>query len=310
MKVSVLVMTYNHERFIERALDGALAQEVDFELEIIVSEDRSTDATREIVEAYARRHPTKFRLLLSERNLRTNEVVRRGIRAARGEYVALLDGDDYWTSPEKLRKQVRFLDDHPACAICFHNALVVREDGSREPWTWTPESQKEISTLDDLWKGNFIATCSTMFRNGLVPEIPDWYLPMFPITDWPLHILNAERGAVGYIDEVMSVYRHHEGGLYSSHDEARKQAETLRFYRAMNRNLGYRYARQIRAAAFDYFVEWADEYEARGNVARARECLRQALSVPPPAEPRSVRRVARLAKRLYAPGRLAAHAAQ
>ena len=310
MKVSVLVITYNHERFVERALDSALAQEVDFDYEILVSEDRSTDGTREIVEAYGRRYPQKIRLLLSEINLHSNEVVRRGVRAARGEYIALLDGDDYWTSPGKLQKQARYLDEHPECAICFHNALVVCEDGAREPWNWTPDGQKETSTLEDLWMGNFIATCSTMFRNGLVREIPDWYVPMFPITDWPLHLLNAEHGTIGYIGEVMGVYRYHAGGLYSTHSEARKQVETLRFYRTMNRNLGYRYAREVRNAVYTYLVEWAEEYESRGEVDRARECLRRCLLSRPPFAPRAARRLANLAMRLYRPRRLAARSAQ
>src|SRR5205814_891802 len=82
--------------------------------------------------------------------------------------VALLDGDDYWTSPQKLQRQVDFLDAHPECALCFHNALVVDEAHGRPPHRWTPDHQKEISTLDELWYGNFIATCSTMYRNGLV----------------------------------------------------------------------------------------------------------------------------------------------
>ena len=108
MKVSVLVMTYNHERFVAQALDSALMQEVAFDWEILVSEDCSTDRTREIVVEYARRHSDRIRLLLSERNVRSNYVVRRGIEAARGTYVALLDGDDFWTSPQPSGGLARF----------------------------------------------------------------------------------------------------------------------------------------------------------------------------------------------------------
>lgn len=276
--VSVLVMTYNHERFIAQALDSVLLQETDFQFEILVSEDASTDRTREIVLDYHRRHPDRIRLLLSEHNLRSNEVVARGLRAARGRYVALLDGDDYWTSSHKLARQVEFLERHPECSMCFHNALVVEEERGREGRYWTPEHQKELSTLEDIWAGNFIATCSAMYRNGVVPEVPAWYIPLFPITDWPLHILHAERGPIGYLDAAMGAYRYHPGGLYSGRGEWEKLETTARFYETMNRNLEGRHEQLIRRAAFRYFYEWAEEYERRGEAQRARACLRQSIA--------------------------------
>src|SRR4051794_38896574 len=113
-------MTYNHAPYIAQALESALAQTLSAPFEILVSEDCSTDGTREIVLRYADRDP-RIRLLLSHSNLRSNEVVARGLRAARGRYVALLDGDDYWTSPTKLQAQVEFLEARPGFSICFHD---------------------------------------------------------------------------------------------------------------------------------------------------------------------------------------------
>ena len=301
MKVSVLVMTYNHAAFIAEALRSALAQQVSFDYEIVVSEDASTDGTREIVRDFQRKHPDTIRLLLSERNIRTNEVVARGIRAARGRYIALLDGDDYWTSPHKLERQAEFLDTHPECAICFHNATVVHEDGRRAPWNWTPAHQKPISTLEDMWMGNFIATSSTMFRRGLFGEVPDWYDSFFPITDWPLHILNAEHGAIGYLAEVMSVYRFHAGGLYSSLSERQKLAATRDFYHRMNACLGFKYDPVVKMALSSYFFGWAEEYARRGDVAQARACLRACLGGRPVNDHVTLRALVRLSLRLYAP---------
>lgn len=300
MKVSVLIMTYNHERFIAQALDSALTQETSFDYEILVSEDCSTDRTREIVVAYHARYPDRIRLLLSEANVRSNEVVARGFRAARGRYLALLDGDDYWTSPYKLQKQADFLDRHPECALCFHNALVADEDGAQTPRPWTPAGQKPLSTIDDLWRGNFIATCSVMYRLGLVDPIPDWYEAYFPITDWPLHLLHAEHGPIGYIDEVMGVYRHHSGGLYSPLSEAQKLEKTAQFYAAINADLGYRYNRAIRAAYFRYFYEWAEAYEQRGDLANAWACLRRCLAGRPANLRAGFRQAGRMGLRLLA----------
>jgi glycosyltransferase involved in cell wall biosynthesis len=251
--------------------------------------------------AYQRRYPTRVRLLLSERNLRNNQIVARGIQAAQGRYVALLDGDDYWTSPDKLQKQVDFLDAHPDCAVCFHNATVVYEDGSRAPRHWTPVDQKPVATLEDIWLGNFIATCATMFRRGLWPELPSWYDALFPITDWPLHILNAEHGHLGYLNEVMGVYRYHSGGLYSPLSEARKLAETLQFYRVMNRNLHYKYDGLVNTAISKYFLEWAEAYAARGDLVRARACFRTCLGGRPLNRFISARRLLSTGCKVYAP---------
>lgn len=304
VKVTVLVMTYNHALFIEQALESALSQETDFRYEILISEDCSTDGTREKVIHYCETYPKRVRSLLSPRNIRSNAVVARGIRAAAGEYIALLDGDDYWTSARKLQKQADFLDRHQECSMCFHNAQVIHEDGDREPWNWTPEHQDEITTLDDIWMGNYIATCSTMFRRNRLGEVPEWYDALFPITDWPLHILNAQQGAIGYINEVLGVYRYHGGGLYSPHGEAEKQDKTLNFYRVMNANFHYQYNTLVGTAISKYFAEWAEEYQKRGDIASARRCFRRCLEGTPVNKYVSRSRLLRLGAKLYAPGLL------
>lgn len=280
-KVSVLVITYNHINFIAQALDSVLVQKVDFDYEILISEDYSTDGTRELVVNYQQRFPEKIRLILSEKNIRSNQVVARGIHAARGKYIALLDGDDYWTSPYKLQKQVDFLDKHPECSMCFHNVLAFYENSDQESWHWNSVKQKEFSTLEDIWKGNFIATCSTMFRRGLFGEVPSWYDDFFPITDWPLHILNAGHGLIGYIPEVMGAYRHHTGGLYSIFDETERLKKIFDFYKKINLSLEFRYDAVIRSALSNYFYEWAEEYEKRGNLQSAKKCFEICLSEKP-----------------------------
>lgn len=301
MKISVLVMTYNHAAFIRQALDSVLMQNVDAEFEVLISEDCSTDGTREIVQEYRERYPGTIRLLLSSQNLRTNAILARGLEAARGEYVALLDGDDYWLSPDKLARQTAFLDAHPECSMCFHNAAVIHHDESRQPWNWTPVDHPEISTLEDLWMGNFIATCSTMFRRGVSGPLPAWYNDFFPITDWPLHILNAERGFIGYINEVLGVYRYHEGGCYSPISQREKLSYTLTFYRRINACLNYRYDRQIRTAISKYFIEWADEFYKHGDYSAARACFRTCLTGRPLGHHISLKRMIRTAVRLHAP---------
>src|SRR6266851_2413988 len=155
MEVSVLVTTYNHEKYIAQALDSVLMQETNFEYEIIIAEDCSIDQTRSIVVDFQRRNPGKIRLLLPEEHLgygSGNGIFAQAFELARGEYVALLDGDDYWISPQKLQKQVEFLKVHPECVLCFHNALKIYEDGSRVPFAQMAVGQKQISALEDIWQ--------------------------------------------------------------------------------------------------------------------------------------------------------------
>ena len=139
MNVSVLIITYNHARVIADAIDSALGQVTSFPYEIVVSEDCSTDGTREIVEQYERRHPEHIHVLYSARNLGGTENFVDAYRVCRGEYVALLEGDDYWTSPSKLEKQVAFLSRRPECSMCVHPVTEVHEATGRSVSWMDPE---------------------------------------------------------------------------------------------------------------------------------------------------------------------------
>ncbi|HBR15088.1 MAG TPA: glycosyl transferase family 2 [Candidatus Omnitrophica bacterium] len=249
-KVSVKMVTYNHESFIAQAIESVLMQEVEFDYEIVIGEDSSTDGTRGIVLDYQKRYPDRVRLLLTDRNRGRRHNFLQTLKACRGKYVAMLDGDDYWTSPRKLQKQADFLDTHPGCAICFHNAVMIYENG-KAPRLYHREKLKQILKLEDLLYGNIMPTCATMFRNHLFDEFPGLFDPL-PFGDWPLQILNARHGDIGYLDEVMSVYRIHSGGLWSrggevSLEERIQQAKGIvAFYKAINQFLAYQYDRIIR----------------------------------------------------------------
>jgi glycosyltransferase involved in cell wall biosynthesis len=197
MKVSVLITTYNHEAYITNAIESALAQHTNFEYEIIIGEDHSTDRTREIVQDFNEKHSDKIRVLFSdpadsERDRafgppgKTNFV--GGVQACTGQYIALLDGDDYWTDVHKLQKQVDFLDTNPEFAIACHNVTMFYEDGSAEPANLLPPGHPKISTIEDLIFGNYISTCSLMFRRSLFPKLPDWFYTV-DIGDWALHLM-------------------------------------------------------------------------------------------------------------------------
>ena len=278
MKLSVCLITYNHGRFIAQALESALAQETNFEFEIVIGEDCSADHTRQILVEYQQRYPSKIRLMLPEKNLGANRNFARTLQACRGQYIALLEGDDYWTAPTKLQEQVDFLDSHEECAICFHAVRVFHEDGSVAPRLSPRFGHKKISTIEDLLGlGNFIPTCAAVFRNGLISEFPDWFYTL-RIADFSLHVLNAQYGKIGYINKVMGAYRIHSGGTFSAASTSGNAHEVVRTYDYLNSYLDYKHDRTIKAIQ-SYWM--AVDYYRKGKFTRAQACAAKRVWTPP-----------------------------
>lgn len=266
VKVSVVLLAYNQEKFIEQAINSILMQETNFNFEILIIEDYSTDNTRNIVIDYQKKYPDKIKLILSEKNNNDNKAWIDTIQNAKGTYVALLDGDDYWTSSKKLQTQADFLDSHPEISICFHNVEVYYNEANKSHPYYLPKPVYRISnypppltsTLKDLVPGNFIQTCSVMFRSGLFNSIPNWFID-FPIGDWPLHIMNAEHGDLGYIDEILGAYRVHTGGLWSMNMSISREIgyiEKLIFmYNTIDRHLNYQYRAEVKSSITPLYFE-------------------------------------------------------
>ena len=233
--VSVCIVTYNHKEYIVECLEGVLKQQTSFPFEIIIGEDESSDGTREICLEYAERYPELIRLFLRSRK---DNIAIDGrpsgrhnfletIKAPRGKYIAWLCGDDYWTDPEKLQLQVDVLENNPGIAVCFHGGQtqIIRPDSIS--FEKLPGA-KQVTTLNDLARGNYIYTSSGMFRNRETWDLPDWFR-WSPIADWPLHMYNAMTGDVYYIDRDMFVYRLHDKGIWSLTPIARRYERMLEF---------------------------------------------------------------------------------
>lgn len=243
MKVSVCVPTYNHENYIAQMLDGALMQQTSFDFEIVIGDDASTDNNPAIIASYAEKYPDKIRAFLhkenqgpsSPREFAGRNNVLQLVKACKGEYVAMCEGDDYWTDPLKLQKQANFLDKNPDFMVCHHNMLVTYEDGSPSHH-FNAHDQKLHSTiadiLDDHW---FFATASWMYRNRFLKhEFADWHAKA-AAGDWALMIQLAAHGDIGYLSEPMGVYRKHSAGLSNVH--ANTNATFLKNRREMFENV-------------------------------------------------------------------------
>lgn len=219
-KLSVICLTYNHAKFIRQALDGFVMQKTNFPFEVIVHDDASTDGTVEIIKEYEKKYPDIIKPIYQKENIwekgiDSKEYIYPKIK---GQYVALCEGDDYWTDPLKLQKQVDFLEENPDYSICFHPVVVHWED-NRAPDSFYP-TQKQISkiknfNLKTLLKQNFIQTNSVVYRWRFHNDNSDIIPPKILPGDWFLHLIHAQVGKIGFLPDVMATYRRHPNGIWT-----------------------------------------------------------------------------------------------
>jgi|SRR5690554_2145935 glycosyltransferase involved in cell wall biosynthesis len=206
--LSICCITYNHENYISQAIEGFLAQKTSFNFEIIIHDDASTDATASIVKKYEQEHPNLIKAIYQKENQYS-----QGIKPwpnfvfpiARGKYIALCEGDDYWTDPYKLQKQVDFLEANEKIILCYHN-FDTHPQGHRY------QIQKNYDhkfTFKDTLKIKQGATLSMVFRNMF--RYNSTFLELKG--DWALELFLLLHGQGYYLKEVMGVYRIHDKGV-------------------------------------------------------------------------------------------------
>jgi len=259
------MLAYNHELFIRQALESVLAQCVNFNYEIVVGEDKSTDGTRAILMDLYRRYPERIVPLLHDRNTGMMRNFQATLSSCRGQYLAIVEGDDYWTCENKLQRQVDFLDQHPDYAVCFHRAQVLDQTGAgRADVIPRPSFSAGPYTIEDLIAENLIATCTVMYRWDCVGPLPDWFLDL-KLGDWPLHILVAQSGKIMLMDEVMSVYRMHSGGMWTSGQGIAQKREMMRMMKSLDRHLNFQYTDAIRRTLAVLYLDMAIIERLKGN---------------------------------------------
>jgi glycosyltransferase involved in cell wall biosynthesis len=245
-KASVLVVTYNHERYVRQALDSVLGQDAGFTVEVVIADDGSTDSTV----ARIREHPAAadIRLLPSDRNLGMTRNYQRGFAACRGEYVAVLEGDDVWISPGKLRTSVGFLDRRRECPLCFHRLLLYDERTGCFTVRPPPEAtQRPYFAARDLARDNFIGNFSAcVYRRDAIRRL-DPALYGLDVSDWMFNIAMARQGCIGYVPEIMSVYRLHPGGTWSSQTPEEQWQHLVPLLHAYDEHLGFAFSAEFAA---------------------------------------------------------------
>lgn len=223
----VYMLTYNQESFIEQAVESVVNQRTNFNYKLVIGEDCSTDKTREICLALKAKYPHKIDLILNETNLGVINNTKNILSPPLGkgaDYIALIEGDDYWTDPLKLQKQVDFLKTNPDYSIVFHKVKEISPSGKQTNTILNSPDHEETYNLHDLAAGNFIHTASVVFRKNF-DELPSW-IGYSVVGDYPLHMLNAQYGLIKYLPEEMAVYRI-GNGIWSSQSRTYQLMNTM-----------------------------------------------------------------------------------
>lgn len=207
--VSISCITYNHKNYIADAIEGFLMQKTNFDFEIIIHDDASTDGTADIIREYQKKYSEIIKPILQ-----TENQYSKGIRISqtyihprvKGKYIAICEGDDYWTDPNKLQKQVDFMEEHPDCVFCFHAAEIMDVSNNTKVGLIRPYKKTFILSDKKLFfgGGHFAPTASILYLKSALDDPPSFYYDS-PIGDHALALLLFSRGKICYIDEIMSV---------------------------------------------------------------------------------------------------------
>ena len=219
VKLSVIFITYNHEKYVEKALRSVCEQETDFPFEVVVGEDCSTDSTREILKRVAAEYPDKVRLLFREKNFgRPTLNVYNTTMECRGEYLAYLEGDDYWTDEHKLQKQVTFLEEHPEYIACTHDCVMVDENGNEitdeqmlkigDLYRWSGKFTYDDYKHSGKWPGHYASVVSRNIYTEGRYDYTILYRAHDFVDDALILLFLLIQGDIYRMDEAMSAWRY------------------------------------------------------------------------------------------------------
>jgi glycosyltransferase involved in cell wall biosynthesis len=232
--VDVNIAVYNHAPYLRQTLDSVVSQQTTFPYRILVGDDCSTDGSTEILKEYESKYPDRIKVIYQPKNLGLNAEERNGIillKNSTAKYIALLDGDDYWSDPHKLQRQVDFLEANPDFSICFHRVYDLEEGKDLTLSKLNTGESPQDYTINDLASSSVMMhTLSVVFRNGFINGLPEGFAQS-PVGDYTMHMLNAAHGKIHYLPEPMGVYRKFVG-VWGTQAYASKQLnwyKTLRY---------------------------------------------------------------------------------
>jgi glycosyltransferase involved in cell wall biosynthesis len=244
-----------------------LMQKTDFPFEILVHDDASQDQSQSILQDYATRYPNIIRLITQRENQYSKGIkpwIRYVYPLCRGQYIAWCEGDDYWTSPYKLQRQVDCLRSNPEFFSCFHETMVVWEDGRSA--LHNNISEDRVFSYHDLTQSNFISSVSYLFRRQPGHPLPDW-IQTVKAGDYALFFHNALHGPIYYLKDCMAVYRKHAGGIWSRVPYDQMILEGVKVMMSIDQGCNYNYHQE--------FQQGVARRLSKGNATELKRLLNQ-----------------------------------
>jgi glycosyltransferase involved in cell wall biosynthesis len=242
MILSVVMITYCHEKFIRDSINSILMQKTSFKFELIISNDCSPDDTHNVISDIIASHPNSdiIKYTRHNKNLGLAKNTIWSLNQAKGKYVALCEGDDYWIDSEKLQRQVDFLEENADYSFCFHPVYIKNEtDNSFYSY---PIPSRNILIFRDILFKHYIPTCSLVFRNDSIPKpLPRWF-EKCKMCDIPLELFLADKGNAFYMHQKMGVYRFNQGGITQDKEHIKNGRKSYDFlYKSLRQHFGSKY---------------------------------------------------------------------
>lgn len=270
MKLSILLVTYNQEKFISECIDSIVMQILPFDYEIIVADDCSTDNTLLIIEKKIMDSGSNYRILKHDTNLGFVKNYEKGFSDCKGEYVAVIEGDDYWTSPSRITKHIDFLENHRECVMSFNRIINFNdEERSFAVPEWNLKDDFEYITVNQLAEGNKIGNLSAcIFRNSVIKKLnPDLF--NLQIADWMLGMAIGQYGMIAKLKDAMSVYRIHPNGQWSKMSSDEQKKSVLKIIDIYNNFLEYKYDKEFSQLKY----KLSDQYTHKINLSKLKDYL-------------------------------------
>lgn len=261
--LSVAVSVYNHGQFISKAIESILMQKTSFDFEIVIGDDCSTDNTCEILKIYKSKFPDKINLLLARENMGPCSNAFNIYKNCRGKYIAILEGDDYWTYEFKLQEQVDFLENNPDYTGCFHDAEVVvnynmsgnntfHSDQCYSEYRFYSQFNRYRSDFFpwDLLQRNIIPTASLVFRNNDYSDFFACFSSIKLSLQWALHLYIIKGSKFRYFNKAWSVYNDHPQGVTKKHNIISFNNTNIEILKILRKDKFYRFCRLDMNRAF------------------------------------------------------------
>ena len=242
MKINVILITYNHAAYIRQTLESILMQRVSADVEIIVADDCSPDNTVNIIKEYEDKTAFIFTYLNPPHNLGYVRNYQQAFKACDGDYVAIMEGDDYWLQPFHLQNHIDHLEKYSECSMSFNRHLRLFVDQKREEiFGWSDDRDYELITTEQLAMGNRIGNLSCcVFRGEHIKNL-DQHLFDMEIADWMLGMYMGQFGSLLYLKDVTSAYRIHDNGQWSKMDDRSQCQRTIELINEYDRYFGFKY---------------------------------------------------------------------